>query len=714
MEYAQNYPCIYGAIGYGLNTIKLGTSFHIANRKSGYKTQWRYLPQFKFVIALRKDSITPQELYKLDAKFLTYLHSRDYGDYHYNDGGGTELYNILCPVPYLDLWKDFLQKEGLPIEAIILDDPFPIRELTPTENEELLSEKRSKIKIIANINLRDNFFQTLLRGKVPRRIQYELWDKFETICNDDVLLAEIYKGIVQWPTGSGKTIAMLLIIVLIKERCIRVGTIYKGLLLSRTNDIFNTIKENFKNLSVFGIRVCDGTNAKLSKLDFPDKEHILIIATHSALIQDSVIEKLPENITHFHYDEVHRIGGEVLYTLLSKQLEIWGTKFLTGTSATPFTSSAKQRDKITNLFGNPINMIHQCGVEEAVNEGWIAKPRFITFVTTKIDDIAATIEAYVDAVIQTILKKMKADGFIGGKCITYLEGSIPNTEYAYNYSKNTYKNFRSYCATDNIRTDDKFCEEEYNKIPMILFACERYLEGSNILGLEMTARLVGESISAHSIVQVSGRALRLDYPNKEGWCMIFRPSKEGITPDDVLDSIVLDIIDLMGKSAKLYKKKDIVELIKTYMGSLSIDGNEISLDESVERIHAAYVRREYPKKDSKEKYTLIRDMNKELNLKSKDEYLQRANEHSKFIPDPKSYFNGIWNCWYDFLGVDCSIFPQTKADWVCVCKERGFWKKSWLDVKEEYYRYDDLPKNMNELYANFTNWDNEMEVEDED
>ena len=92
----------------------------------------------------------------------------------------------------------------------------------------------------------------------------------------------------------------------------------------------------------------------------------------------------------------------------------------------------------------------------------------------------------------------------------------------------------------------------------------------------------------------------------------------------------------------------------------------------MKRKNEAYMRREYPKRTPKEKYNIIRDLNKELGFKSKNEYFERANEHSRFIEDPKSYFKDCWNCWYDFLGVDCSVFPQTKTDWICVCKIAKF------------------------------------------
>ena len=629
------------------------------------------------------NAISTVDLYRMEALLHSYFESvRE----KYTTGNKSEWFNVI--------FED--------VEAFLNQQDYVQRQLSIDE----ITEIHRKAEYIEEIiTLKNKFFATFLPGKVPRRVQDELWDTFENISNDELL--EMYRGIVQWPTGVGKTIAMLLIIVLIKEGCVRKGIIYKGLLLSRTNDIFDTIKKNFSGLSEFGIKICDGTRARLSKLDFPEYTHILIIATHSALIQEGIIESLP-NITHFHYDEVHRIGGEILYTLLPSTLEKWGTQFLTGTSATPLTSSASQREKITSIFGNPINIIHQCGVEEAVKEGWIAQPRFIVVVGKKTNDKAANIEEYVDAVIQTITKKNNSDGFKGGKCISYLEDSIQSVIYAYEYAKKTYPTYTFYCAAGDFRNDTLFCEEKYSGIPMILFVCQRYLEGSDILGIEMTTRFVGNSITAHSIIQVSGRALRLDYPGKEGWCMIFRPSEEGTTSNDILDSIVLDILDLMGKSDKLYEKKEFLALIKTYMGNLSIDGKEESIAESVKRIHEAYMRRVFPKRSSKEKYTMIRDINREMGLKSKNEYIERANEHSRYIEDPPSYF-GYWNCWYDYLGIDCSKFPQTKADWVRVCKERGF--ITWDYYKEK--RDDTLPCNPGELYWDFTNWDKEFGIVEE-
>lgn len=108
----------------------------------------------------------------------------------------------------------------------------------------------------------------------------------------------------------------------------------------------------------------------------------------------------------------------------------------------------------------------------------------------------------------------------------------------------------------------------------------------------------------------------------------------------------------------------------------------------------------------KENYSSIREINKSMNIKSKNEYFERAKEHPQFIKNPKEYFNDCWKSWYDFLGLDNSLFPRTKADCLRACKEQGI--VSWDDYKQK--RDSSLPENPNELYEDFTNWDNEMGV----
>jgi hypothetical protein len=223
----------------------------------------------------------------------------------------------------------------------------------------------------------------------------------------------------------------------------------------------------------------------------------------------------------------------------------------------------------------------------------------------------------------------------------------------------------------------------------------------------MCCTLVGDSTAAYIMLQICGRALRNDYINKEGWFLVARPSEEGTTDEDVLASIVLDIASVIGKDGL---KNDGTRTLPDYLGDMkTADGSLVSIDETIKRVQALYVRREYERRTYKEKYGLVRELNKEMGLKSKDEYEKRFDRHSKFITSPDIYFKTYWTCWYDFLGIDTSVFPATKSEWKKVCKDRGI--NSWSQYKNVHGT--SLPDNPGELYSDFENWDTEFGIEPE-
>lgn len=565
------------------------------------------------------------------------------------------------------------------------------------EEDELRKEQEAMPKKVET--LYEKFISVFLPGKLPRRVQVELWNLFQEICKTPDLC---YRGIVQWPTGVGKTIAILMLTVIATERCKLRGTVYRGLFVSPKNDIINTISGDFDKLSSFGITLYDGSNSKLSELTtFPRNQHMLIVATQKALTDERSLRRLPP-ISHVHYDEVHRITGQLYFTLLKEMLEEWKTEILTGTSATPFTCSPSQREKITELFGDPLNLLHRCGVDEAVKEGWIAKPRFIVSILPPIDESDAHLRGTVEALGKYILLKG-----VDGKFISYIESRASDVKVAAEIAREILPWAKIYTAIDGERTDTEFISAPIDKTPKILFACQRFREGSDIRGLEMTAKLMGNTSAAYILLQICGRAGRIDgNKDKEGWCLLIRPSEAGTSEQDVLDSILLDVIEFMGKSDKLLTKKETEDLLRTYVGDISLSGSTCSLDETIERVQAAYVRKEYAKRTPKEKYAHVRSQNKDLGLVSKDDYMERG---ASLIYDPRSYFKDWWICWYHFLGVDTSDFPQTKPEWIRVCKEMGL--KTWDDYKKAVT--SSLPANPGEMYEDYTNWDKEFGVEEE-
>ena len=600
-------------------------------------------------------------------------------------------------------------------------EPVKEEEKAEYEQENTLRKEQEAIPVKKIEKLYEKFLRVFLPGKIPRTIQLDLWNNFETICTNDTLLNDIYKGIVQWPTGTGKTLAMLMLIVLSAERCKRQGVQYRCLMITWKDDIFDTIKTEFKKLSEFGIDVIDGTHGNIQNVVFPNKPFVLF-ALHQTLVVGTRIDSFPD-IYHVHYDEVHRIGGDKLYNMIDLNREDnylikWNTRLLTGTSATPLTNNSVQHKKIASLFGEKYNLISRCEIDDAVKNGWIANPRFIPNVipNNKTKDRAAMIETHVKFVIKTILQKKDQTqiDLFGGKCIDYNESSRAEVAYAINFAKRyiaeNHLQIKVYSAieikfkeidgisdeekklnnTDISRNDNLFCSAARDDFIHILFACSRYKEGSDIKNLEMTSTLIGNTIAAHNSIQISGRALRMDYPKKEGWCLISRPSDETVTCQDILDMISLDIVDLILSGNNNLVKGDFERIVRNYIYDIDGNGNKINIDESVDRLQAAYIRRQYARRKKAVEGLTYKDLASKvraLEIKSPSEYSEKAliNE----LPDTPSGIRG-WSSWYDLLRATPDEKRMKLYDLQKLCKDNSILTKEDYLLRTDCPLWDDL------------------------
>ena len=525
------------------------------------------------------------------------------------------------------------------------------------------------------------FFDHVLDKHPPRAIQAELWSACEAHTARGMM-----SGIVQWPTGSGKTVAMLTIVATCASRCAALGLVFRGLIVAPKNDIFDTLVGHIRKLERWGIVVCEGHNARLVGASVPRDVPVLVTATHAMLTKRSTWLALPP-MTLVHYDEAHRATGDEFFALLTEMRATWGTAYVTGTSATPMTCCRRQHEKLDRIFGS--TYIHRCDIDTAIEERWIARPRFTVHVTSR-SSRSDTVAQFVDLVFAAVDAKRQSGAWRTGKVIAYLP-RVAETREAEALARRR-GTFSVFAALDGTRATDFLGAAG----DAVLFACERFREGSDVRYVEIVAVLAGEEIGANVLLQIAGRALRADYPDKEGWCVVVKPTDS--EPDEVFDEIVTSIAEYLGMGHGGAGAR--LAATRAFFGELTVNGRAYDVAETIQRIqtlHAAL-----GTGTTIADYNAHRARNAALGLRCRAEYVGPR--------DAEDRFSRHWVSWYHFLGVDVSMFPVTKSAWVEECRSRGI--RSW----GEYQRAAEapgsgLPAEPAEMYDTYTNWDEELGTE---
>jgi len=264
--------------------------------------------------------------------------------------------------------------------------------------------------------------------------------------------------------------------------------------------------------------------------------------------------------------------------------------------------------------------------------------------------------------------------------------------------------------------DTKYVIEEFNNERAILIDCKRLGEGVDIPIADSVAVLYPK-FSTVDIVQMVLRAGRW-YEFKS----IFHILLPHATDEDMsgIQNILISLAQfdeaLRGEVLLTLKtdKNGEGTISQSNYGEHSIERVQYDLISSldVEKMKTCFqnIRTTLTtKKTKRESYEVVRYCNKQLNIKTKNQYLQSEFIHPKYIKDPKIYFRENWTCWYDFLGVDISLFPKTKHDFIKVCKQKQI--KTWEEYKEK--KDISLPENPSEIYEDFTNWNKEFGIHEE-
>lgn len=276
-----------------------------------------------------------------------------------------------------------------------------------------------------------------------------------------------------------------------------------------------------------------------------------------------------------------------------------------------------------------------------------------------------------------------------------------NHENLYNKSLNCKENC---CLEDEVK---EFKNSIYGIISCV------YIFGEGFDLPKLNGVTFGENMESHiRIVQSSLRPNRLDKNNPNKIAYIMLPYTED---NENSFNKVKEIIRKIGnEDEKIESKMKVFVSDKTYNSNkednklfCDLLQNEDELLKIKLRLRCRKALNSSLSKEQDE-FNYVRQINKELKLTSKVDYIKRKEEHQHYIPEPAIYFEGIWDdIWSDFLGIDTSNFFNTKEEWKKFCKEKGVYnKESYYKLYSQYP--EKLPYEPSDFYPNCSAICNEL------
>ena len=252
-----------------------------------------------------------------------------------------------------------------------------------------------------------------------------------------------------------------------------------------------------------------------------------------------------------------------------------------------------------------------------------------------------------------------------------------------------------------------------------------YIFGEGFDCPRLNGVVFGENMESDiRIVQSTLRPNRLDnnFPNKKAYVIIpYIDTDNFITDNDSFDKCRKIIAKIRNVDETIEQKINVVSINK-----LEFEPSEKPIEkikychiiENSDELTKIILRLRYSKalgskcSEEEDEFNYIRQLNKELNIQSKDEYCDKLikEKHKMYIENPEDYFKlkGVWTDWYDFMGVDTKKFIQDKNEWINFCRDKNV--KSLDDYKILCESFDELPKNPADFYKDFSSIPIELQL----
>jgi superfamily II DNA or RNA helicase len=283
------------------------------------------------------------------------------------------------------------------------------------------------------------------------------------------------------------------------------------------------------------------------------------------------------------------------------------------------------------------------------------------------------------------------------------------------FKKNIYnKSLHSKC--NNLDLDNEI--NTFKNTPYGIISCiQIFGEGFDLPKLNGVC-ITGNMQSEVKIVQYLLRPHRLDplNPNKKAYIIIPYFDADNLEIQNKSFQNIKNIISQLRNIDENIEQKISIYTIEKSQPEKDkdykqIQNNNINFINNVDELNKIKLRLRHSKvleskcSEEQDEYNYVRELNKELNIQSKNEYNDKVikDKHQNYIEKPDEYFKlkGVWDNWYDFLGIDTKKFIQNKQEWLNFIEKNNI--KSVDDYNILCTKCDVLPKEPAEFYIGFGN-----------
>ena len=721
------------------NVIKMGIATFAKDRSNTYITGEVERGEYICVIEITLDKM----------KFTDKCLKHYFKSFHIYKGGGTEFYNRCI----IDLIEPYFKNINIPYEIL-------------TKEQINLMNRYERVRNIPNVDKVKKVFNELNVKNIIQTYKIKRSKKNSIVSNNNIVnelsyviepnncqqyvlerIEEFYNfnniGKIVWACGLGKALLCILIVKLLKFKSVVIGVPSNNLQKQIKNEILK-IFPNKTNILFVGGDETDGIKSSTDKTEIIkflnnnlNSQPKFVISTyhscHLLVDKDIAFEiKIGDEAHHLvGIEREENRGFRLFHKIISSK-----TLFMTATEKTIETRTNKEIYSMEdeNIFGKYIDVK---SVHWAIENKKITDYNILVLKNTEeeVDEIITNLRLHIINKEIFISCYMCLKSFEKYNDLTHLllyTNTTEDAELSKKYineilslnvlSIQKEKIYNNSLHSKNCNDLDSEVNKFKNTYYGIISCVYIFGEGFDLPKLNGVC-IAGNMQSETRIVQYLLRPNRLDFenPNKKAYVIIPYIDADDWEIKDKSYDKVRTIISQMRNVDENIEQKIIVSVgkkekkEKTKKEEMRIYCEDYIFEENMSELNKIKLRLRYSKAlgskftEEQDEYNYVRSINSSLNIKSKKDYIQQQDFHSNFIASPEEYFKskGVWNNWYDFMGVDTTKFIQSKQEWINFCKQKGV--KSLDDYYIYCEEYDILPKEPADFYKDFTNIPSELQ-----